>query len=65
VLSLLAEGLTYRQIAERLHLSAKTVDHHVSAVRIKLGASTRAAAVAAGRRLGILPPEDGAARHPT
>jgi DNA-binding CsgD family transcriptional regulator/tetratricopeptide (TPR) repeat protein len=60
VLRLLAEGLTYRQIAERLHLSTKTVDHHVSAVRVKLDASTRAGAVAAGRRLGILPAEHGA-----
>jgi DNA-binding CsgD family transcriptional regulator len=54
VLGLLAENLTYRQIGERLHLSPKTVDHHVSAVLFKLGARTRADAVAAARRLNIL-----------
>lgn len=53
VLTLLAEGLTYAEIARRLHLSAKTVDHHVSAVREKLNASSRDEAVAVGRRLGI------------
>jgi DNA-binding CsgD family transcriptional regulator len=65
VLGLLADGLTYRQIAERLYVSAKTVDHHVSAVRVKLDARTRAGAVAAARRLGILPAEDGAGGDPT
>lgn len=65
VLRLLAEGLTYRQIGERLHLSAKTVDHHVSAVRLKLEVRTRSDAVEAGRRLGILPAEDGEPTRPT
>ena len=36
VLGLLAEGLRNAQIAERLVLSGKTVDHHVSAVLHKL-----------------------------
>ncbi|CAN5545739.1 hypothetical protein BH20ACT23_BH20ACT23_22210 [soil metagenome] len=65
VLRLLAEGLTYRQIGERLHLSTKTVDHHVSAVRLKLEVRTRSDAVAAGRRLGILHAEDGELTPPT
>jgi DNA-binding CsgD family transcriptional regulator/tetratricopeptide (TPR) repeat protein len=42
VLSLLAEGLTNTRIARRLHISAKTVDHHVSAVLGKLGVTSRA-----------------------
>lgn len=54
ILGLLAKDLTYQQIAQRLHLSHKTVDHHASAVRTKLDASTRAEAVAAARELGIL-----------
>jgi DNA-binding CsgD family transcriptional regulator len=54
VLRLLADGLTYQEIAQRLHLSVKTVDHHAAAVRAKLDAATRAEAVDAGRRLGIL-----------
>lgn len=62
VLELLAEDLTYRQIADRLHVSVKTVDHHVSAVREKLDVNTRDDAVHAARRLGILAPEDGALR---
>jgi DNA-binding CsgD family transcriptional regulator len=54
VLRLLAAGLTYREIAQRLYLSVKTVDHHAAAVRTKLKVSTSAEAVDAGRRLGIL-----------
>jgi DNA-binding NarL/FixJ family response regulator len=41
-----ADGLSNAEIAARLFLSVKTVDHHVSAVLTKLGAPTRAAAVA-------------------
>lgn len=46
VLSLLAEGLTNAQISERLYLSPKTVDHHVSAVLTKLEVHSREAAAA-------------------
>lgn len=41
ILNLLAEGLTNTEIATRLHLSAKTVDHHVSAVLAKLDVRSR------------------------
>ncbi|MEU7868872.1 LuxR C-terminal-related transcriptional regulator [Dactylosporangium sp. NPDC049140] len=44
VLDLVAEGLTNAEIAGRLVLSVKTVDHHVSAVLGKLGVATRAEA---------------------
>jgi DNA-binding NarL/FixJ family response regulator len=47
VFELLAAGLTNRQIAERLFLSVKTVEHHVSRVLAKLGLKTRAEAAAA------------------
>jgi len=42
-----ALGLTDKQIAERLGLSVHTVDSHWRHIRRKLGASNRAAAVAA------------------
>jgi DNA-binding NarL/FixJ family response regulator len=55
VLTLLAAGLTNAQIAARLTVSAKTVDHHVSAVLGKLGVPTRGMAAAAARDRGLLP----------
>lgn len=41
VLALLTENLTNAEIADRLHISPKTVDHHVSAVLAKLDVSSR------------------------
>jgi DNA-binding CsgD family transcriptional regulator len=35
------EGRTYREIGGRLFISAKTVEHHVSRMRQRLGASDR------------------------
>lgn len=49
ILALLSEGLRNSAIAERLFVSTKTVDHHVSAVLGKLGVSSRAEAVALTR----------------
>ena len=54
VLRLVAEGLTDRQIAERLVLSHHTVHRHVANVYAKLGCSSRAAAVARATELGTL-----------
>lgn len=51
VVNLVAEGLTNRQIGERLFVSHRTVDTHVSHALAKLGASTRSElAVVATRR---------------
>jgi DNA-binding CsgD family transcriptional regulator len=41
ILELIAGGHTNRQIAHRLYLSPKTVEHHVSAILGKLGVPTR------------------------
>lgn len=49
VLALIAEGLSNRQIGERLFISVKTVSVHVSAVLRKLGVSTRTEAALAHR----------------
>jgi DNA-binding NarL/FixJ family response regulator len=46
VLALLAYGLTNREIAERLVISAKTVEHHVGRILDKLGLHSRAEAAA-------------------
>jgi pimeloyl-ACP methyl ester carboxylesterase/DNA-binding CsgD family transcriptional regulator len=54
VLTLVAAGLSDREIADRLVLSPHTVHRHVANVRTKLGLPTRAAAVAAAARRGLL-----------
>jgi DNA-binding CsgD family transcriptional regulator len=41
ILALLTEDLTNAEIAARLHISPKTVDHHVSAILAKLGVHSR------------------------
>jgi DNA-binding NarL/FixJ family response regulator len=50
VLELLGEGLSNPEIASRLHLSRKTVEHHVAHVLAKLGVSSRAQAVVEAAR---------------
>ncbi len=54
VLPLLAEGLRNTEIAARLIVSPKTVDHHVSSILRKLDVRTRGQAGAAALRLGLI-----------
>ncbi len=56
ILALLAQGLRNAEVAERLFLSAKTVDHHVSAILRKLDVRSRGAASAEAARLGLTTP---------
>jgi DNA-binding CsgD family transcriptional regulator/tetratricopeptide (TPR) repeat protein len=54
VLALLGAGLSNGEIADRLVVARKTVDHHVSAVLQKLGVPDRRAAKRRARELGLL-----------
>jgi ATP/maltotriose-dependent transcriptional regulator MalT len=54
VLSLLVHGHTNTELARRLHISAKTIDHHVSSILEKLEVRSRTEAVAAAFGLGII-----------
>ena len=54
VLALVAEGLRNAEVAARLFVSERTVDHHVSAILRKLDVRSRGQAVAAAGRLGLL-----------
>jgi len=53
VLGLVAEGLTDARVAERLHLSPRTVGRHLESVYRKLGVSSRTAAVKRAGELGL------------
>jgi len=53
VLALIAHGLSNREIAERLVISAKTVEHHVGQILSKLGLRSRAEAAAYSARLPL------------
>jgi len=54
VLTLLGDGLTNPEIADRLCISAKTAEHHVSAIMARFDAATRRQAIEAARKLGLL-----------
>lgn len=56
VLELVAEGRTDRQIAERLFISHRTVQRHVSNILAKVGAATRAEVTAVAHRAGLVAP---------
>jgi len=55
VLRLIAEGLSNREIAQRLFIAPSTVKVHTRNVYGKLGVNSRTQAVAKARALGILP----------
>ena len=55
ILACVAIGLSNGRIGARLHVSPKTVDHHVSSVLAKLGATTRIEAAEIAREHNLLP----------
>lgn len=54
VLRLVAQGLTNREIADRLVISPRTAEHHVQDIYLRIGASTRAAAALFAMEHGLL-----------
>jgi DNA-binding NarL/FixJ family response regulator len=57
VLELIGEGLTNREIAERMFLAEKTVKNYVSALLAKLGMQRRSQAAAFAARMAGAPGE--------
>jgi DNA-binding CsgD family transcriptional regulator len=51
VAELVLDGLTYREVGDRLFISAKTVEHHMARMRQRLGVSSRSELLAALRQL--------------
>ncbi|WP_185981689.1 LuxR C-terminal-related transcriptional regulator [Skermania sp. ID1734] len=52
VAELVVLGFTYREIGERLYISAKTVEHHVARIRRRLGAGSRSELLSMLRAMG-------------
>jgi two-component system, NarL family, response regulator LiaR len=55
ILTLIARGLSNREIATQLFVSENTVKTHCSRAFVKLGAARRTQAVQRGKELGLLP----------
>ena len=55
ILELMAQGLSNREIAEKLFVSENTVKTHSSRVFDKLGAKRRTQAVQIGKEMGLIP----------
>jgi len=54
VFALIAQGLTSREVADRLFISKRTVDFHLDGIYLKLGVKNRLAAVREAERRGLV-----------
>jgi HD-GYP domain-containing protein (c-di-GMP phosphodiesterase class II) len=54
VLRLIARGLASKEIAQQLHITPKTVEHHIGHIYMKIGASNRVAASLFATEHGLL-----------
>jgi DNA-binding CsgD family transcriptional regulator len=54
VLQMLKKGMQNKEIAGQLFISAKTVDHHISAILFKLDVNSRIKAVPKAKQMGII-----------
>ncbi|MFA6013794.1 MAG: response regulator transcription factor [Gallionellaceae bacterium] len=58
ILTLVAQGLTNKEISEKLNLADGTVKVHVAAIYQALRVTSRTEAVSLARRMGMFPKED-------
>ena len=58
ILRYVAEGHTTKELAAALNIAESTAEWHISNILVKLGAASRAEAVAIGLREGLLEPEE-------
>jgi two-component system NarL family response regulator len=54
VLTLVAQGLTYKEVGSKLHVAERTVKYHMAEIVARLQLESRAAAVAYARRAGMV-----------
>ncbi|HMQ56732.1 MAG TPA: LuxR C-terminal-related transcriptional regulator [Anaerolineae bacterium] len=54
VLRLVAKGLTYREVANALHLSQRAVQYHMDQIKDKLDVASRAEAITQAVGLGVI-----------
>ena len=54
VLTLVAQGLTYKEVGARLHLSERTIKYHMGEMVARLQVENRAQVIAAARRAGLV-----------
>jgi len=63
VLDLVADGLTYQEIGERLFISESTVRFHMQKLKARFGARTKSELIAKAIRGGVIAPPTEERRH--